>query len=164
MVAQAQLTSQAGPNWNAVWVVTAVVVYVCVYDWFSEPNSHSWGVHIDFYLLCLCFLMYQKPEAFLQTLAHRAEQSWSWLLFRGSPQQQLFLRDSSRKAEWGDRKSISFGCRKRQFPARSWPAIDLGQVVCFLCLTDTLPKVTFGITDSKGLLSNQWAALPSSHL
>lgn len=31
---------------------------------------------------------------------------------------------------------------------------DLKQVIYFLCLIDTLSKVTFGVTDSKALLSN----------
>lgn len=30
---------------------------------------------------------------------------------------------------------------------------DLGRVLYFLCLTDTWPKVTFGITDSKTILN-----------
>lgn len=37
---------------------------------------------------------------------------------------------------------------------------DLGQVIYFLCLTESFPKVTFGIPDSKAPQSSPWVMVP----
>ena len=55
-------------------------------------------------------------------------------------------------AEWCDRKSINLCCVNSQLCHVQ--LYDLGQVIYFLCFTETLPKVTFGIPDSKTLQSS----------
>ena len=115
-------------------------------------NSYTaWGVHIDFYHLCLCFLMYQKKKkktAFLQ-ISHTLGRAKPFLAVFPAlgPTAAIVPERLCQGAEWCDRKSINLCCVNSQLCHVQ--LYDLGQVIYFLCFTETLPKVTFGIPDSK---------------
>lgn len=147
-LAQAEMVSV---RWWSWWAGAGGAI-LCSQLIIIADSYTAWGVHIDFYHLCLCFLTYQKIKiknrAFLQ-ISHTLGRAKPFLAVFPAlgPIAAIVPERLCQGAEWCDRKSINLCCVNSQLCHVQ--LYDLGQVIYFLCFTETLPKVTFGIPDSK---------------
>lgn len=152
---------------------------MCVWRWGRGRNAvlcsqliiianscTAWGVHIDFYHLCLCFLTSpkKKTKQSIPSNSHTLGRAKPFLAVFPAlgPITAIVPERLCQGAEWCDRKSINLCCVNSQLCHVQ--LYDLGQVIYFLCFTETLPKVTFGIPDSKTLQSSHWVIVPFSFL
>ena len=163
------LTSQASPGWDGVCTMVVMVGRVCgggvgerspVFpaDYHSQfiysLGSAYWFLSSVPLLLNVSKKKKNKKKQSIPSNSHTLGRAKPFLAVFPAlgPITAIVPERLCQGAEWCDRKSINLCCVNSQLCHVQ--LYDLGQVIYFLCFTETLPKVTFGIPDSKTLQSS----------